>query len=481
MLVIAKRESVQPLLRRDPAHRRLNAFTATDLATVTAADAGRVRRRDPRRDAADRGPGDDVHRLGNGRRQPDRDAARQAARRAARPDRRRRDARRTPTCWSTARAPGAGIVNQTMQFHGTADRYTLNGATAVATLYSNATTATTRLPRSRCARSATRPRRGVHLRPRAVGGLHPPGQPGVVGPGARRARRRSAPTICSSARRGDVQPDWVDLTRSRSRRPTNSSGCCGTSSACINADKKPLPRFWYFPRMLKAAVIMTGDDHAEAARPDASTSTWRSARRLLGRRLGVHPRHVVHLPEHAADQRAGGELRRRRASRSACTSTRSAPTTRRRARGELLRDQLADWTASSRACRRPTTNRTHCIAWSDCVARRRSRSTTASGSTPTTTTGRPVGARSARHVHRLGHADAVRRRRRDDDRRLPGGDADDRRVGPDVSRSRRHAARQRARRTRATTARSPRTCTRTPSARRAPTRSSPRRRPAACR
>ena len=29
-----------------------------------------------------------------------------------------------------------------MQFHGTADRYTLDGATAVATLYSTATTAT---------------------------------------------------------------------------------------------------------------------------------------------------------------------------------------------------------------------------------------------------------------------------------------------------------------------------------------------------
>ena len=28
--------------------------------------------------------------------------------------------------------PGAGIVGQTMQFHGAADRYTLNGATSVA-------------------------------------------------------------------------------------------------------------------------------------------------------------------------------------------------------------------------------------------------------------------------------------------------------------------------------------------------------------
>ena len=34
------------------------------------------------------------------------------------------------------RAPGSSA--ETMQFHGTADRYTLTGATAVATLYSNA-------------------------------------------------------------------------------------------------------------------------------------------------------------------------------------------------------------------------------------------------------------------------------------------------------------------------------------------------------
>src|SRR5206468_10625161 len=43
---------------------------------------------------------------------------------------------------NTATAEGAGIVGQTIQYHGTADRYTLNGATAVATLYSAANTAT---------------------------------------------------------------------------------------------------------------------------------------------------------------------------------------------------------------------------------------------------------------------------------------------------------------------------------------------------
>src|ERR1051325_10467716 len=44
---------------------------------------------------------------------------------------------------NTASGPGVGIINQTMQFHGTANLHTLNGATSLATLYSTATTATT--------------------------------------------------------------------------------------------------------------------------------------------------------------------------------------------------------------------------------------------------------------------------------------------------------------------------------------------------
>lgn len=39
---------------------------------------------------------------------------------------------------NTSTGPGVGIVDQTIQYHGTADLYTLNGATALATLYANA-------------------------------------------------------------------------------------------------------------------------------------------------------------------------------------------------------------------------------------------------------------------------------------------------------------------------------------------------------
>src|SRR5204863_1301694 len=43
---------------------------------------------------------------------------------------------------NTAAGPGAGIVNQTIQYHGLADRYTLIVASSIATLYSDANTPT---------------------------------------------------------------------------------------------------------------------------------------------------------------------------------------------------------------------------------------------------------------------------------------------------------------------------------------------------
>ena len=45
---------------------------------------------------------------------------------------------------NTASGPGVGIVNQTIQYHGSADLYTVNGGTNIlATLYSDVSTATT--------------------------------------------------------------------------------------------------------------------------------------------------------------------------------------------------------------------------------------------------------------------------------------------------------------------------------------------------
>ena len=92
----------------------------------------------------------------------------------------------------TSSEPGAGIVDQTIQFHGAADRYTLDGATALATLYTTATTATCE-PGRYVARRGVERRAGrrLHLRPGAFRRLHPPGQSRLGRPGARRNRADS--------------------------------------------------------------------------------------------------------------------------------------------------------------------------------------------------------------------------------------------------------------------------------------------------
>ncbi|HYQ91939.1 MAG TPA: WD40 repeat domain-containing protein, partial [Candidatus Competibacteraceae bacterium] len=160
----------------------------------------------------------------------------------------------------TSRAPGNGIVSQTIQFHGTADRYTLNGASSLATLYSNATTATS----------------NPALTLRSVG----TGQAAAFtydlatsivqtrqGNPAWAAQERDGYSPIRSddkfygAATGDTQPDWVDLTKVAIPQADEQQRLLANLILTMNLDKKPLPRFWYFPRGKKAVVIMTGDDH----------------------------------------------------------------------------------------------------------------------------------------------------------------------------------------------------------------------------
>ena len=124
----------------------------------------------------------------------------------------------------TSAAPGAGITGATMQFHDRADRYTLAGASAVATLYSDATTATANPAvslRRGSARAAARPRRSpttsrARSSPRAR----------ATWRGRPEARRRDRPDPLG--RPVLPSPTGSTSTRSRSRRPTSSSGCWRT-------------------------------------------------------------------------------------------------------------------------------------------------------------------------------------------------------------------------------------------------------------
>lgn len=155
--------------------------------------------------------------------------------------------------------PGTGIVGETMQFHGVADLYSVNGAAAVAQLYSNASTGT--------------PNPAVTLR--SVGGnggqaaaftydlarsviFMRQGNPAWAG----QERDGIAPIRSDDLFFGGTQADWIDLNKVAIPQADEQQRLLANLINHVNSDRRPLPRFWYFPRGEKAAVVMTGDDHA---------------------------------------------------------------------------------------------------------------------------------------------------------------------------------------------------------------------------
>ena len=142
-----------------------------------------------------------------------------------------------------------------MQYHGASDRYTLNGATAVATLYSNASTATT-YP-------------AVTLRGVGTSGGHAAaftydlarsvvytrqGNPAWAGQERDGVAGIRPDDMFYGAKAGDVQPDWIDTGK----------------IAIPQADEQQ--------RLLMNLITLDG------ARPDAASSLLVSPARREGRR-----------------------------------------------------------------------------------------------------------------------------------------------------------------------------------------------------
>ena len=171
----------------------------------------------------------------------------------------------------------------------------------------------------------------------------------------------------------------------------------------MNLDRKPLPRFWFLPRDEKAAVVMTGDDHGnggtegrfnqyEALSPSGcSVANWECVRGTSY----IYPNTPTLTNSEAA------ALPGRRGSRSGCTSTRTAPTGRSQAQLEsFYSSQLADLGANYPSLvARHQPHPLHRLERLGDAAEGRARKRR-SASTPTTTTGRRRGSRTARGCSR---------------------------------------------------------------------------------
>ncbi|MCI0434063.1 MAG: Ig-like domain-containing protein, partial [Gemmatimonadetes bacterium] len=267
---------------------------------------------------------------------------------------------------NTGAAPGAGITSLTMQFHGTADQWGLGSATEIATLYSDATTATAypaATTRSVGSNGGTAACFTFDLARSVV--YTRQGNPAWAGQERDGTSPIRSNDLYYGNAAGDPQPDWVDLDKVAIPQADEQQRLLANLILHANADRKPLPRFWYLPKGLKGAVVMTGDDHGSAGgqpRFDTyiaqspggcSVSDWECVRASDYLYVGPPLTDAQALAYH----NQGFEI-------ALHVNTGCADWTQ--ASLESFYDtQLAAFAAAYPSVPPPTTNRTHCIAWSD--------------------------------------------------------------------------------------------------------------------
>ena len=194
---------------------------------------------------------------------------------------------------------------------------------------------------------------------------------------------------------GGAQPDWVDLDKVAIPQADEQQRLLANLILHVNSDRRPLPRFWYFPRGEKAVVVMTGDDHANngtAGRFDiyksnspanCNVANWECVRATSY----IYPATPITNAQAAGLCRGG--LRDRRARHDELRGLHAG----------LAADDLRERSGAVRqhfperaAGRRPTARTASPGATT--TRSRRWRWRTGSGSIRTTTTGRPRGCRT---------------------------------------------------------------------------------------
>ena len=157
---------------------------------------------------------------------------------------------------------GGGIVAQTIQFHGSAQLSTLAGATSFATLYSTATTATANPAVTVRSVGANGGQAAAFMFDLATSIVYTrQGNPAWAGTERDGVTPRRSDDMFFGASASDPQADWVDRGKIAIPQADEQQRFLANLITDMNADRKPLPRFWYFPNAHRAVVVMTGDDH----------------------------------------------------------------------------------------------------------------------------------------------------------------------------------------------------------------------------
>jgi hypothetical protein len=277
----------------------------------------------------------------------------------------------------TATAVGSSISGETLQFHGTARTFAPAGASTLATLYSGPTTATA-FP------AVTR---------RSVG---PNGGEAVAfafdlansivyarqgNPAWSQQERDGRSPIRSNdlyygASATDPQPDWVNLDRLGVPQADEQQRFFAKLLTELSLDRRPLPRFWYFPNQNRAAVVLTGDDHGGSqtalierfdqllslSPTGCSVDNWECHRAtayvsLVPNFQFSFAQSALTGPQAASYTQQGFEVASH--INTACADFTASTL------NSFISGQLSSFAQKYASVPPPTTNRYHCIVWSD--------------------------------------------------------------------------------------------------------------------
>ena len=272
---------------------------------------------------------------------------------------------------NTNTTQGSGIVNQTIQFHGPANLYTLNGGTALATLYSSATSAT--------ANPAVTIRDVGTSGGQAIAFAYDLARSVVYtrqGNPAWAGQERDAQTPIRSDdlyfgnASNDPKPDWVDLDKVAIPQADEQQHLLTNIIIKGNLDKSPIPRFWFLPRGLKATVVMTGDDHANggtAGRFDqyktlSSSNTLDAVKNWTAIRSTSYIYPGAPLTNAQAKSYETDSFEVSLHLNTNCANW--TPTSLQ----NFYTSQLGQFSSQWSSVLKPTTHRVHCLVWSDWVS-----------------------------------------------------------------------------------------------------------------
>lgn len=258
----------------------------------------------------------------------------------------------------TSGGPGAGIVGATMQFHATADRYTLAGATVIATLYSDAATATSNPAVTWRSVGAGRAAAFTYDLAKSV----------VY-------TRQGNPAWAATERDGSSPirpndlffPNYVNLDKVAIPQADEQQRLLANLVTRMNLARKPLPRFWYLPNGLKAVLVHALDDHGTPSgtvdtfdkflansAPGCSVADWTCPRATAW----IYTSAALTTAQALAYDAQGFELGVH--VENGCTDFASLA-----ALGATYTTQMQQFATTWPGLPAQTTHRYHCIVWSD--------------------------------------------------------------------------------------------------------------------